>query len=322
MPRLLLCLLACLLAWAPAARAADTPGPCTEAAALGMPDGEDHDHNEASQHQGLYCRIKRAAFLPLTAGELTGGAGPAFTDDSKLGEMDVKGDIAAVAVQEPVGGVLFFDVSNPAKPKFLSRYVHAACALGDNCGAYVEMMTDGKYALLALQQTDLMPGLVSGYAGQGPGVAVISLADPAHPVLTQEYHTVSVQGVHTARSFVIASGPAAGEYAFLIQNGVGTEITRVVDTPAGKQLVHALRPAGRRPDEHRLDARHLHPDRPDRRQDLPLHRGRLQLRLPRLRRLRPGRAGPARRLGPDAAVLERLVRAHDRRHHASAGGGS
>jgi hypothetical protein len=234
MPRLLLPLLVCLLLLAPAAHAADPSGPCTQAATFGMPEGEDHDHNEPSQHQGLYCRIKRVAFLPLTAGELADG----LSEDSKLGEMDVKGDIAAVAVQEPVGGVLFFDVSDPSKPRFLSRYVHAACALGDNCGAYVEMMEDGRSALLALQQTDLMPGLVTGYSGQGPGVAVIDLRDPAKPVLSQEYHTVSVQGIHTARSFVIKDGPAAGEYAFLIQNGVGTEITRVVDTPAGKQLVH------------------------------------------------------------------------------------
>jgi hypothetical protein len=232
MPCLLLAVLAALLLSAPAARAAD--GPCTQAATFGMPEGEDHDHNEPSQHQGLYCRIKKLSFLPLTHGELDGG----LSEDSKLGEMDVKGDIAAVAVQEPVGGALFFDVSDPAHPRFLSRYVHAACALGDNCGAYVEMMSDGKSALLALQQTDLMPGLVSGYAGQGPGVAVIDLVDPANPRLSQEYHTVSVQGIHTARSFVIADGPAAGEYAFLIQNGVGTEITKVVDTPAGKQLVH------------------------------------------------------------------------------------
>ena len=225
---LLAALLLCL-ALAPAAHAAEPSGPCTQAATFGMPEGEDHDHNEPSQHQGLYCRMRTASFLPLTAGELSEG----FSPDSKLGEMDVKGDILAVAVQEPVGGALFFDVSDPAKPKFLSRYEHAKCALGDNCGAYVEMMADGKSALLALQQTDLMPGLASGHQGQSPGVAVIDLSDPTQPRLSQEYRTVSVQGIHTARSYVIDGT----EYAFLIQNGVGIEITRVVETPAGKQMV-------------------------------------------------------------------------------------
>ena len=228
--------------------------------------------------------------------------------------MDVKGDILAVAVQEPVGGALFFDVSDPAHPKFLSRYVHAACALGDNCGAYVEMMSDGKSALLALQQTDLMPGLVSGYAGQGPGVAVIDLADPKNPRLSQEYHTVSVQGIHTARSFVIADGPAAGEYAFLIQNGVGTEITRVVDTP-GRQAARApLRRAGgaTRPTSPRRTTRSSRTTRLDGRTYLYNAGG--FPRLQRLRHHRPGDAEAGRRVGPRRRECERLVRAHDRRH--------
>ena len=235
----LLCALILSLLLLPSAAAAqapaiDDPGPCTAAAALGMPEGDDHEHNEPAQHQGLSCRIERASFLPLTNGEFVDPLAP----NSKLGETDVKGDILAVAVQEPVGGALFFDVSDPAKPRFLSSYAHAACALGSNCGAYIEMMADGKSAILSLQQTDLMPGLISGSAGQAPGVALIDLSDPKNPVLEQEYLTVSVQGVHTARSHVIAEGPAAGEYVFLIQNGVGTDIARVIETPAGKRMVH------------------------------------------------------------------------------------
>ena len=233
MRRLFLLAILLLLAGAPAARAAEPAGPCTQAASFGMPEAEDHDHNESSQHQGLFCRMRTTSFLPLTNGELSEG----LEENSKLGEMDAKGDILAVAVQEPVGGALFFDVSDASKPKFLSRYEHARCALGNNCGAYVEMMADGKTALLALQQTDLMPGLASGHQGQSPGVAVIDLSDPTQPKLSQEYRTVSVQGIHTARSYVIKDGPAAGEYAFLIQNGVGVEITRVMETPAGKQMV-------------------------------------------------------------------------------------
>src|SRR5688572_25517292 len=122
------------LAFAPSAFAqmpAD-PGPCSQAAALGMPEGDDHDHNEAAQHQGLYCRIRKVDFNSLKNGELIGNENDGFSLDSKLGEMDIKGDIAAVAVQEPVGGVLFFSVANPAKPVFLGRFKHAACALGSN----------------------------------------------------------------------------------------------------------------------------------------------------------------------------------------------
>jgi hypothetical protein len=221
----------------PACALADEPGPCTQAAALGMPDGEDHDHNEYAQHQGLMCRMEVVSYNSLKHGELDGGDGAKFPANANLGEMDIKGDIAAVAVSQPIGGALFFDVSDPAHPRFLSRYVDAGCALGSDCGAYVEMMSDGKYALLGVQQTDLMPGLITGYASQAPGVKLIDLRDPAHPVLAQEYSTVSVEGIHTARSYVIKDGPFAGEYAFFIQNGVGIEIARVEDTPLGKRMV-------------------------------------------------------------------------------------
>jgi hypothetical protein len=214
----------------------ENPGPCTQAAALGMPEGDDHDHNEPSQHQGLFCRMQRVYFGSLKNGELDGGSGAKFPANAQLGELDIKGDIAAVAVAQPVGGALFFGVSDPAHPKFLSRYVDAGCTLSSDCGAYVEMMSDGKWALLGVQQTDLMPGLITGYASQAPGVKLIDLRDPTKPVLAQEYTTASVEGIHTARSFVIKDGPFAGEYAFFIQNGVGIEIARVEDMPAGKRM--------------------------------------------------------------------------------------
>ena len=58
------------------------------------------------------------------------------------GLMDVKADIAAVAITCPRGDVLFFDVSDPAKPKFLSRYNATECdpLLEDvDCGAFVDL---------------------------------------------------------------------------------------------------------------------------------------------------------------------------------------
>ena len=224
---LLLALLLALLAAAPASAQAPlpdiaNPGPCTRAAGLGMLESDAHDHNDPVQHQGMSCRMRQKAFLPLIK-ELEGH------ENSKLGEIDVKGDILAVAIQEPIGGALFFDVSDPANPRFLSRYLHATCGLGDNCGAFVDLSADGKIAFLSVQQTDLMPGLIGGTAGQAPGVAVIDLADPANPVLSQEYLTVSVQGVHTARFFK--------DHVYLIQNGVGVEVARVESTPLGPRMV-------------------------------------------------------------------------------------
>ena len=41
--------------------------------------------------------------------------------------MDIKAGIAAVAMTYPQGGVLFFDVSDPASPRFLSRYNATEC---------------------------------------------------------------------------------------------------------------------------------------------------------------------------------------------------
>jgi hypothetical protein len=231
--RLFLAVLVALLALAPAAHAADPTGPCTQAATFGMPEGEDHDHNEPSQHQGLYCRIKKLSFLPLTAGELDGG----FSPDSKLGEMDVKGDIAAVAIQEPIGGAMFFDVSDSAHPKYLSTYLHAECGLGDNCGAYVDLSPDGKIAILSVQQTSGTPGPLAGGNGTIPGVALIDLSDPKKPALSQEYGTVSVQGVHTTRSHLHETGSAPGLYMYVIQNAVGVEIARVESTAAGPKAV-------------------------------------------------------------------------------------
>ena len=230
--RRLLPLLTVLLAAGatPAQASTDNPGPCTAAAALGMPNADDHDHNETAQHQGLYCRIRQVSFLPLNGGELTG------VENSKLGEMDVKAGIAAVAVQEPIGGVMFFDVSD-GDPKYLSTYLHAECGLGDNCGAYVELTPDGKAAVLSVQMTSGTPGPLNGTPGTFPGVALLDLTDPKNPTLSQEYVPAALQGVHTARVFQQEIGAAPGLYMYLIQNAVGVEIARIESTPLGPKAV-------------------------------------------------------------------------------------
>ncbi|MDQ3982349.1 MAG: hypothetical protein M3271_06665 [Actinomycetota bacterium] len=206
-------------------------GPCTRAAAKSMPVGEDHDHLDVTQHE-FSCRFRQVFFDSLTD-EL------ADEPDVALGEMDVARGVAAVGVAFPESGVLFFDVSNPARPKFLSWYRATKCetvVFDVDCGAYVDLSRDGKVAFLSLQNLTVLPGSPPD-PGVRPtsetGVEVIDVRDPAAPVLTQTYPVASQGGVHTSKSHVIPDGPtddgprAPGEYLFSVANGFGIEVTRV-----------------------------------------------------------------------------------------------
>jgi len=214
------------------------PGPCTEAAKDGMPDGEGHDHQDVEQHRGLRCRIEQVAFLPLTE-EL------AARPDVVLGEMDVKADVAAVSVIFPEGGILFFDVSDPATPKFLSWYRSSQCegaAIANNCGAFVDLSADGRTAFIAQQSLTFVPSADPDTASPGttpttsPGVEVVDASDPRRPRRQQIFAVLSQGGVHTARSHVVPEGPgpdrAPGQYVFSIANrlasntGSGIDIAR------------------------------------------------------------------------------------------------
>ncbi len=231
------------------ARAAANPGPCTSAARDSMPDGAPHDHQQISQHAGFKCAVTQSEFLPLKD-ELKREFG---REDVVLGEMDVKADIAAVAVTFPTGGVLFFDVKQPDKPKLLSVYKSGDCdaqPIDIDCGAFVDLSADGKVAYLAVQNLSSIPdpSLAAGRPGT-PGVEIISLADPARPQLVQIYTpAVGFTGTHTARSHVIPPAPAAGpngarapgEYLFSIQNSAGVNIAKV-ERPGG---IPQVRPVG------------------------------------------------------------------------------
>jgi hypothetical protein len=96
---------------------------------------------------------------------------------------------------------------------------------------------DGKGAVLSVQQTSGTPGFANGTPGTIPGVALIDLTDPKKPTLSQEYATVSVQGVHTTRLHKHEIGSAPGLYMYILQNGVGVEIARVEQTPTGPKGV-------------------------------------------------------------------------------------
>ena len=211
------------------------PGPCTEDARSGMPEGEGHDHQDVEQHRGLRCRIEQVAFLPLND-EL------AARPDVVLGEMDVEADIAAVSVIWPEGGILFFDVADPASPKFLSWYRSTQCegaATATNCGAFVDLSADGETAFIAQQSLSAVPGGDPDSADPGPlptttpGIEVVDVSDPTEPARRQILPVASLGGVHTARSHYI---PGKGTYVFGIansieaNNGGGIDISKLEDT--------------------------------------------------------------------------------------------
>ncbi|HEX2085836.1 MAG TPA: hypothetical protein VHF89_09150 [Solirubrobacteraceae bacterium] len=219
-------------------------GPCTDAAKRGMPEGEGHDHQDVTQHRNLRCRIEQVAFLSLKE-EL------AARPDVVLGEMDVKHDVAAVAVVWPEGGLLIFDVSDPANPEFKSWYRSTQCegaAIANNCGAFVDISADGKTAFIAQQSVSFVPGADPDSADPGPlpttspGVEVVDISDLESPRRTQVFPVLSQGGVHTARSHRI---PGKGEYVFSIanrlasNNGSGIDIARF--DPATQRLAPTSR---------------------------------------------------------------------------------
>ena len=214
----------------------DNPGPCTAAAAQGMPEGEGHNHQDIEQHRNLSCRLKQVAFNPLKEE-------PKDRSDVVLGEMDVKADIAAVSVIYPEGGILFFDVKDPANPKFLSWYRDANCEsvrFANNCGAFVDLSADGKTAIIGVQNISFAPNPfeidTEGKPTAQPGVQIVDISDPRKPRPGFNRTVVSVGGVHTARTFPVAEGPAKGEYVYAIANSVGVDISKFVQTPAGRVL--------------------------------------------------------------------------------------
>ncbi|CAA9513150.1 MAG: hypothetical protein AVDCRST_MAG30-2606 [uncultured Solirubrobacteraceae bacterium] len=217
-------------------------GPCTDrSAALQYADEKGHDHLKIENH-AVACQMQQQAFLDLKK-ELD--SDPLGNDDEVLGEMDVEGDVAAVLITYPRAGVLFFDVSNPAAPKFLRRYNGPACegtAIDVDCGAFVDLSRDGKTAFLSVQQISVIPGLNPGAIAEParPGVQVINVATG---MLTEEQPVVSVGGVHTSRDHVVPDGPKSaekprrpGQYLFSVANGEGIQVSRVVSGPLGPAL--------------------------------------------------------------------------------------
>ena len=228
-------------------------GPCTKASKAATPEGDGHDHQDIAQHR-FRCRMEQVAFDSLQD-EL------GDREDLLLGEMDVKADRAVIATSYPEAGFLLFDVANPSDPRFLSWYRASDCegaALDVDCGAYVDLSSDGSTVFMSMQNTTAIPGdfPTAGTSGVAkptsiPGVEVVDVSDPTRPILSQTYIPAGAGpaggGTHTARSHVIpaepANGPrAAGEYVFSVENGVGIEISKLNEFPAGDKLtpVHTI----------------------------------------------------------------------------------
>lgn len=203
-------------------------GPCTDQIAGFFPEGQGHDHLDITQHR-FSCGTGLSSFLPLNGqGQLSNEA---------TGEFDVKGDIAAVAVAYPQSGAVFFDVSDPAKPRFLSRYRDSECeglAVDVDCGAYIDLSGDGKVAFLSNQNVTGAPGRVpdaQAPAPSVPGVITIDLRDPTRPVRA-DVDAVGEDsgGNHTSRwhgvpeEFARQSGGPAGEFVYAINNGGAVDI--------------------------------------------------------------------------------------------------
>lgn len=224
---------------APAARAAVTPDCRAASAADQYRDGSGHDHLDISQHHAS-CRMEQVAFLSLVD-EL---------GSEVLGEMDIKAGIAAVAVTFPQAGILFFDVRDPRNPVFLSRYRSSECegqVIDVNCGAFVDLSADGKWAFLSLQQITLVPGRTPDLQAPGPappGVELVDATDPRRPKLADVLPIASEGGVHTSRSHVIPEGlapdAAPGEYVFSVANGLGIAVSRVEPGLLGARMLAFL----------------------------------------------------------------------------------
>lgn len=213
-------------------------GPCTKAAAQSMPDDPGHDHLDISQHE-FSCGFEEVFFDGL-ADEL------AAQPDVMLGEIDIESDLLAIGVAFPESGVLFYDVSDPANPEFLSWYRGSQCEalyVDIDCGAYVDLSEDGQVAFLSVQSLTVAPSSAADPGVRplsGPGVEVIDVSDPTLPIPTQFLPVPSQGGVHASRSHIIPENPEdsgprmPGEYLFSIANFTGLQISLVERTGVPK----------------------------------------------------------------------------------------
>lgn len=131
----------------------------------------DHDHGDPALHSA-------AAGLALTAHpDLDPGAG-------YFGELDIMGDMLALATEQPQGAVLLLDISNPDAPKQVGRI-----ALDDAIVTDVKIAPDAK-TLFVSTSSWLTLGAHARFArdpsalptfARALGLIAFDVADPARP---------------------------------------------------------------------------------------------------------------------------------------------
>lgn len=206
-------------------------GPCTGVTRQAMPAGDGHDHLKLDQHR-FECGATKVFFDDLVD-ELSP------RPEVVTGEMDVKGNLMVIGVAYPESGFLLYDISNPAKPEFLSHYRGSECeqlALDVDCGAYVDLSPTGDRVYMAVQQISAVPNpSLNIRPAAVPGIEVIDISMPTLPISLGTMPVVSVGGVHTSRSFMIpedgGAGPREpGEFVVSVANGEGLALHEVLPT--------------------------------------------------------------------------------------------
>ena len=238
-------------------------GPCTEAAA-----SVDAGRRGSQPRRHLPARVR----LPHGAGRLH-----SLTEQLKdrpnviLGEMDVKADIAAVAMTYPQGGVLFFDVSDPSKPQLplaLQRDRVRPAARGHQLRR-VRRPVGGRQDRVPVDPEAHAAADAAAEPQRAQPVRSPASTSSTSPTRASRRGSSSIPilglgGVHTVRSHTIPAGPSSAE------------------PPARRGRVRDLQPERRR-DRHREGHE-------GRRQADPEHRAPARQDRPRSRRSRTTRS--------------------------------
>lgn len=200
---------------------------------------DEHDHLDPTLHEAAW-NLDLVAHLPLNDG---------LGHTLSFGELDVVGDLAVVAVLQPIGGLVTIDVSDPSAPTVLGYHWAGASYAGD-----VKLSPDGRFAFLALNggyawdEVERDPKLAPTYATSA-GVQVVDLSDPTEPKAVY-FHPLLLGGVHMLDVHmldgelhvfsVVYSRPRVPVPLPVDDMGVSSriEISRLVTSAGATKLVH------------------------------------------------------------------------------------
>jgi hypothetical protein len=149
----------------------------------------DHDHTDPLLHQGAAAGLTQTAHLPLLDDRGTG----------YFGELDLMGDLAALAIEQNPAGVVLLDLSDPDHPERVSHI-----PLDFTVAADVKFAPDGKTLFVATSSWLLLGGETARLDSdptRAPtltrafGVIAYDVSDPASP-REVAYLPVGRDGVH------------------------------------------------------------------------------------------------------------------------------